>query len=142
MKILIIVFEFAMYSLELDIKLKIKLFPTYLTLFFFHNVSGNSEFFLYGLTNKNQSCNTYLLPIYPHCFAQSAHQLFACAGIRRINFMKENDLHYSNNSLPAIHLQFQISMYYLPTIGNGRNMNKNGGKYIFVTGNSLIFVLF
>jgi hypothetical protein len=48
MKILIIVFEFAMHSLELEIKFKKKIFISDLpTLFFFHNVSGNT-FFLFG----------------------------------------------------------------------------------------------
>jgi hypothetical protein len=45
MKILKIVFEFAMYSLELEMKFeKKKLFPTYLP-YFFHNVRGNKTFF-------------------------------------------------------------------------------------------------
>jgi hypothetical protein len=48
---------------------------------------------------------------YPHCFAQSAHQLFACAGIRRINLMKESDLNYSNNSLPAIYWYFDMATF-------------------------------
>jgi hypothetical protein len=50
-KILIIMFEFAMYSLELEIKLKkkIKLISDLPTLFFFHNVSGNTTFFVCGL---------------------------------------------------------------------------------------------
>jgi hypothetical protein len=50
MKILIIVFEFAMYSLELGNKIKKKIYfrPTYPI--FSHNVSGNTTFFLYGLT--------------------------------------------------------------------------------------------
>jgi hypothetical protein len=53
MKILIIVIEFAMYSLELEIKLKknkIYFRPTYPI--FFHNVSGNTTFFLYGLSKQ------------------------------------------------------------------------------------------
>jgi hypothetical protein len=47
MKTLIIVLEFAMYSLELEIKFlrKRNLFPTYLPYFLFHNVSGNTAFF-------------------------------------------------------------------------------------------------
>jgi hypothetical protein len=51
MKILMNEFEFAMYSLELEIKFKKKYnsFPTYLP-YFFHNVSENTTFFLYGLT--------------------------------------------------------------------------------------------
>jgi hypothetical protein len=45
MKTLIIVLEFAMYSLELKIKFKKKLFISDLpTLFFVHNVSGNIAF--------------------------------------------------------------------------------------------------
>jgi hypothetical protein len=51
MKILIIVLEFAMCSLKLEIKLKKKInFWPSTTLFFFHNVNGNTTFFLYGLT--------------------------------------------------------------------------------------------
>jgi predicted AAA+ superfamily ATPase len=61
LKILVIVFEFAMYSLELEIKFKKKskiyFRPTYPI--FFHNVSGNTAFFLYGLRpEKLRSCVT------------------------------------------------------------------------------------
>jgi hypothetical protein len=51
MKTPIIVLKFAMYSLELKIKLKkINYFrPTYPIFFIFHNISGNTAFFLSGL---------------------------------------------------------------------------------------------
>jgi hypothetical protein len=50
MKILIIVFEFAfaMYSLELETKLKKIMISDLPTLFFPHNVSGNTTLVLYG----------------------------------------------------------------------------------------------
>jgi hypothetical protein len=53
MKTLMIVLEFAMYSLELEIKLKKKKHyfrPTYPGVFFFHNVSGNMLHCAFGLT--------------------------------------------------------------------------------------------
>jgi hypothetical protein len=55
MKILIIVFEFAIHSLELEIKFKKNYFrPTYPI--FSHKVSGNTTFFfLYGLMRKRGS---------------------------------------------------------------------------------------
>jgi hypothetical protein len=50
MKTLINVLEIAMYALELEIKFKKKIFPTYLP-YFFHIVRGNTSFFffLFGL---------------------------------------------------------------------------------------------
>jgi hypothetical protein len=54
MKILVIMSEFAMYSLELEIKLKIKkdyFRPTY-PIFFFTTLE-ETQHFLYGLKGKN-----------------------------------------------------------------------------------------
>ena len=49
MNILTIVFEFAMYPLELEMKIKKKIISTYLPYFFFHNISKNTTLFLYVL---------------------------------------------------------------------------------------------
>jgi hypothetical protein len=54
MKSLIIVFEFAMYSHELEIEFeKKKLFPTYLPYFFTKLAETQLFFFWYGLTENH-----------------------------------------------------------------------------------------
>ena len=74
-KTLIYVFEFAIYSLELEMNLE-KIFPTYLPHFFFHAMLAESHFFFLGLSEFcPRSLFSFLLLLELYCVKSTSLKL-------------------------------------------------------------------
>jgi hypothetical protein len=76
MKIFTIVFEFAMYSLELEIKFKKKLFPTHLPYFFSTTLAETRHFFSMASIEEKQYSSTPLLCCQNHGFEHNIQTFF------------------------------------------------------------------